>query len=406
MILRSVLARRACLPSVNRALWQLVWHRRRALCTGTDKAPQLPTNDNSEDVEGAGRDLAKLSKLSNALREAIEKTAREQHSPPEILVTLEQDVDEATELIRNALDKAGRPCTVEELADRIDENIVKIPVHALDYKALLRANWLRDSIEETLISLQVMPPEGTALEGHGRPFCRLDRKAQRQKAEQKEDVGPTQNVINVETASAPTELRPVSPQDLAMRKAHMEQAASMDQVLRGYDTALLEVGRVHKVMKGGTTMSMRALVIIGNRDGTAGYGEGKSDTAQHAIERACRDAKRNLLNIDLYQGRTIFHRVKGSYVKSQVTMWPAPKGTGISANNNFSAILQLFGLKDVGAKLHGPRCLSNSVKALFNALSNVQSPQTIASARGLQEIVRPPFLDLAKGVKRRNLKWL
>lgn len=403
MILRSLLAGRTRLSCVNRAALHHFSCRTRALCSSTD-GNNPPINDDV-DVEGAGRELAKLSKITMALREAIEKTAREQHSPPEILVTLEKDVDEAMDLIRNALDKAGRPCTVEELSDRIDTNIVKIPIKALDYKGLMRANTLRDSIEETLISLQVEPPAGTALDGHGRLFSRLDRKAQRQKALEKEE-GSTQEEKSVEAARVLTELRPVTEKEIAVRKAHMEKATAMDQILRGYDTALLQVGRVHKVVRGGTTMSMRALVIIGNREGTAGYGEGKSDTAQHAIERACRDAKRNLLQIDLHQGRTIFHRVKGSYVKSQVSMWPAPKGTGISASNNFSAVLQLFGLKDVGAKLHGPRCASNAVKALFNALSNVHSPQSIAAARGLQEIVRPSFLALPKGVKRRKWKSL
>lgn len=367
--------------------------------------------EDDEDKEGAGRDLAKLAKISRALRSAIEKTARENQSPPEILVPLEQDVDEATQLIKTALEKAGSPCTIEELADRINDNVLKVPVHALNYKDLLRANALRDSIEGTLISLQVVPPLDAVLDGHGRLWSKVDRKAQRRKAQLESGQATGQEAqrdapSESEIEAAPTELRPPSEADLAKRKAHMEKAASMDQVLRGYDTALLQVGRVHKVVKGGTTMSMRALVVIGNRKGTAGYGEGKSDTAQHAIERACRDAKRNLLHIDLHQGRTIFHRVKGSYVKSRVTMWPAPKGTGISASNNFFAVLQLFGLKDVGAKLHGPRCLSNAVKALFNTLSNVQSPQSVAAARGLKEIVKPRLLEIPKGAKRPRLRAL
>lgn len=361
------------------------------------------------DKEEAGRELAKLAKITGVLREAIQKNAQEVGSPPEILVTLEQDVMEASDLIKTALKKAGSPCSVEELAHRIDRNVVAIPVEALDYKDLLRANTLRDSIEEILVSLQVMPPADTMLAGTGKPFSRLDRKALRRRQEEEKSGKPQVAAVatgKVDEEGAPTELRPPSEEELARRKAHLEDATSMEEVLRGFGTALLEVGRVHKVVKGGTTMSMRALVVIGNRNGTAGYGEGKSDTAQHAIERACRDAKRNLLCIDLHQDRTIFHRANGKYVKSQVTLWPAPRGTGISANNNFSIIFQLFGLKDIGAKLHGPRTLSNAVKALFNALSQVNTPEGIARARGLQEIVRPSPTALVPGVRRRKLRRL
>lgn len=407
-MLRSAVLRRARIAWEWRpALERSVSQRRLCATSGGDGAPVEPE---TVDKEGAGRDLAKLAKISGILREAIQKNAQEVGSPPEILVTLEQDVMEANDLIKNALRKAGNPCSVEELADRINRNVVAIPVEALDYKDLLRANMLRDSIEEILVSLQVMPPEDTMLPGTGKPFSRLERKELRRR-QQEEENGKPQSV-SLSTAdftdenAAPTELRPPSEEELARRKAHLENLTSMEEVLRGYDTALLEVGRVHKVVKGGTTMSMRALVAIGNRNGTAGFGEGKSDTAQHAIERACRDAKRNLLHIDLHQDRTIFHRARGKYVKSQVTLWPAPQGTGVSANNNFSVIFQLFGLKDIGAKLHGPRSLSNAVKALFNALSQVKTPESIARARGLQEIVRPSPPSLAPGVRRRKLQWL
>lgn len=175
----------------------------------------------------------------------------------------------------------------------------------------------------------------------------------------------------------------VSGKEIARRKKELEESAASSNVLQGFDTALLEVSRVAKVTRGGTTMNMRALIAIGNRAGTAGYGEGKSDTIPHAIERACRDARRNLLYIDRFQDRTVSHGSIGRYVQSKVVIWPVPKGRGISANNNFNAVFQLFGLKDIGAKLHGPRSLTNSVKALFNGLSKVRSGEEVASVRGL-----------------------
>lgn len=377
----------------------------RVLSTTTEDSETIPP---SSDLEQAGRSLAKLAKIAQVLQETIEISAREAKQAPELLAEVQKDADTATDLIKRALDKAGRPCTLEQLSDRIDQNVVCIPTEAMGYRDYMRVESLRDDIERALVSMDVLPPKECQLDGAGKLYSKLDRKAAREKARLEEaglsqlPAGERDEGKQKDEDIALPELRPVSELDLKRRKEHMERSTTMEFVLRGYDTALLEVGSVHKVLKGGTTMSMRALVIIGDRKGTAGYGEGKSDNAQHAIERACRDAKRNLLNISLYRGHTITHRVQGGYVKSRVTLWPAPKGSGVSANNNFSAIFQLIGLKDVGAKFHGPRSLSNAVKALFNALSNLQTEEDIRGARGLPELTRQT-LPPARGVKRRTM---
>lgn len=335
---------------------------------------------------GTGRDLAKLALLASATRNAISICARERNCTPELLVSLEADVNEAVEIVKGALDKVGRPCSVDQLGDRVNRNVVSIPPFALGYRQLLRAGFLRDSLENSMQLLNVMPPVESAIDGSGKPFSRTARRAQRRKEEEERQRSLEVATRGQETPTVvvPSELRPVSSAELARRKVALENTTKLDNVLRGFDTALLEISRVHKVTKGGTTMSMRALVVIGNRRGAAGYGEGKSDSAAHAIERACRDAKRNLLQLDLHQGRTVYHRTVGSYVKSRVSLWPATAGSGISANNNFSAAFQLFGIKDIGAKLHGPRSQTNAIKALFNALSRVNTPEGIAEARGLQ----------------------
>ena len=371
----------------------------------TESGPGNSNGDQKESIEkGAGRDLAKLSKIAQEMRRQINAQASTEDNSPHLLLQLEAETNEAFEIIKKALDKSGRPCTVEELEDRINQNVIQVPVEALNYRDYLRANELRDNIEHNLVNLNIMPPVEAMLDTANRPMCKLERKANREALKAAEQAKHQEEEISTEIVKEEAEilheLRPVSEEKLAMRKAYMEQATKMETVLQGYETALLEVRRVHKVVRGGTTMSMKALVVIGNRNGAAGYGEGKSDTVAHAIERACRDAKRNQLFINRFQDRTINHRVMGKYVKSQVSLWPAPRGTGISANNNFATVLQLFGIKDIGAKLHGPRSLSNAVKALFNALSSIRTEEGVLSARGLKEL--PNFQVMKKpGVRRR-----
>lgn len=341
--------------------------------------------------EHAGRDLAKLALIAQSMRSAISVAGSRGDFTPELLVDFEAVANEALRLVADTLEAAGQPCTAEQLADRVNDDIVSIPRDALDYRSYLKVGDLRDELEQFMVAMNTLPPPETFIDGAGKPFSRLDRRALRRLAADEARSEATSHANVDDPTSDGLQRRPVksrlpvvSPGEIARRRAELEASAEIENVLKGFDTALLEVSRVNKVTRGGTTMSMRALVAIGNRAGSAGYGEGKSDTVAHAIERACRDAKRNLLYIDRYDNRTIFHRVNGQYVRSRVTLWPAPPGRGISANNNFNAILQLFGLKDVGAKLHGPRSKTNAVKALFNGLSRIRSAEAIANTRGLR----------------------
>ncbi len=331
------------------------------------------------EAEDAGRTLAKLSLMVRGAKDAMQNSPRSIVMQPQTQVAIEEEINESQQLISAALKAAGSDLKVDDLTERVSENIVSIPRHALTYKQLMRAEYLRDMFEMHLVTLNVGPPRAAWVDGSGKPFCRLER---RRRAEMQNEPAPESDAETLAKAEqAPADVLP--PSEVLKRKAQLEAAGDIKTVLRGYDTCLLEVKRVHKVHKGGTTLSMRALVVIGDRAGTAGYGEGKSETVAHAVERACRDATRNLLTIQRKNDSTIYHRVQGKYVKSKVSLWPAPVGTGISANNNFNAVLQLFGIKDIGAKLHGPRSLTNAVKALFNALSRVHTPESIAAARGL-----------------------
>lgn len=408
MVFVPLVSKFSCRQTIRHLFqFQSSWHRqgqwRRFASQNVSDTRDVSHTPSEIEIDG-GKRLARLAKMAQVLQQNIDTGDIKAHQPPETVSRLKGEINEAHNIIRSALDKSGRPCTIEELAERTHNNIVPISVHALDYKDYLRATGLRTEIEDALINLQIFPPREGFLDHEGKAFCRFERRKQRD-LEQKglshlvsdDDFHDTARLSD--ESKILHELRPVTQEELERRKEYLEKSTTMEHILRGYDTVLLEVGRVHKVVKEGTTLSMRALVAIGNRKGVAGYGEGKSETAQHAIERACRDAKRNLLHVNLHRKRTIKHRVKGKFVCSQVSLWPKPEGSGITGNNNFLAIFHLFGLKDVGAKQYGSRNLINSVKALFNALSNLQSAEDICRSRGIDRIEWVPPR------KSRSAKW-
>lgn len=342
-----------------------------------------------------GRTLAKLTCLAKEMRNMMKKGELDVYEDEGVRIDMQ--IREANDIIGKALQASGIEMNPSRLAEVISE-APAIAHDAMDYKALLRAESLRESLERDFVNMNILPPKAAWVDGSDKPFCRLERRQLRDEAEAAAKAaangvdagGVDVNSVNSANGDADSGLHNdmyggeyISDEELEARRAAMIATTDVNRALDGYNTVLLEVRRVHKVHKGGTTMTMRALVAIGDGAGTAGYGEGKSSTTNHAVERACRDALRNLLTLQRKEERTIHHRVKGKYVKSQVSLWPAPPGTGVSANNNFTAIFALFGLKDIGAKLHGPRSLTNAVKALFNALSRVHTPESISAVRGV-----------------------
>ena len=63
-------------------------------------------------------------------------------------------------------------------------------------------------------------------------------------------------------------------------------------------------------------------------------------------------------------------------------MQPASEGTGIIAGGAMRAVLELAGVQNVLAKCYGSTNPVNVVRATINALSAMESPETVANRRG------------------------
>jgi len=94
---------------------------------------------------------------------------------------------------------------------------------------------------------------------------------------------------------------------------------------------LVHINRVAKVVKGGRRFSFGALVVIGDGRGRVGFGTGKAREVPEAIRKATDQAKRNMVQIPLREGRTLHHDVNGRYGAGRVVLRAAPPGTGIIA---------------------------------------------------------------------------
>ena len=128
-----------------------------------------------------------------------------------------------------------------------------------------------------------------------------------------------------------------------------------------FDQKIIDIRRVTRVVKGGRRFSFSVSMVIGNRKGSVGVGIGKASDTALAIEKAIRDAKKNLLKLKLTENMSIPHETSAKYCSSEVVIRPA-RGRGVVAGSSVRTVLELAGITEVGAKI-----LSRSKNKLNNA---------------------------------------
>ena len=154
-----------------------------------------------------------------------------------------------------------------------------------------------------------------------------------------------------------------------------------DKNEEGMQEKLIQVNRVAKVVKGGRIFGFTALTAVGDGNGRIGFGRGKAREVPLAIQKAMEAARRNMITVSL-DGNTLQYPIKAKHGASKVYMQPASEGTGIIAGGAMRAILQLAGVQNVLAKCYGSTNPVNVVRATFNGLRDMRSPEDIAGKRG------------------------
>ena len=145
---------------------------------------------------------------------------------------------------------------------------------------------------------------------------------------------------------------------------------------------VVKIKRCAAVVKGGRRFSFAAMVVVGNGNGKVGWGYGKANEVPPSVEKATKQASREMVDVPLVNG-TLPHQIKGQFGAAKVILIPAGPGTGVIAGAAVRAVCEAAGITDILTKSFGTNNPVTLVKATMKALAKLRTRQDVERLRGV-----------------------
>lgn len=143
--------------------------------------------------------------------------------------------------------------------------------------------------------------------------------------------------------------------------------ARINTIRDEFDQKTLDIRRVTRVVSGGKRFSFRTSVVVGNRKGRVGIGMANSSDVASSIDKAVKDAKKNLITVPI-KNKSIPFEVEAKFSAAVIMLKPAKIGRGVIAGGPVRIVCELAGIENVTAKI-----LSHTKNKLINACATIEA---------------------------------
>lgn len=158
---------------------------------------------------------------------------------------------------------------------------------------------------------------------------------------------------------------------------------SFDRPKPEFEQKIIAIRRVTRVVSGGRRMSFAVAIAIGDKKGSVGVGTGKAGDTSLAINKAVRNARKQMIKVTLNKNGSIPYEVSAKYSSANVMIRPN-NGKGLVSGSATRDILNLAGITNITSKIHsGSKNKLNIARVTIKALSK------IATKRGAVETKTP-----------------
>jgi len=150
-----------------------------------------------------------------------------------------------------------------------------------------------------------------------------------------------------------------------------------------FDQKILDIRRVTRVVAGGRRFSFSVALVAGDRRGRVGLGLGKAGDTSLAINKALRNAKKNMLKLKLTKTMSIPFPLQAKFGSGRAMLMPN-RGRGLVAGSVMRDIVNLGGIKNVTGKImSSTKNKLNNAKAVMEALSEIADREAVSKLEAI-----------------------